>query len=494
MPERFPPEEALPDAPKSRILIIDDEADIRESLETLLLLEGRFDIDMAPNATEGLKKLEGASYDLVLLDLMMPDRSGMEVLDEVRQRDTETPIFMITAYGSVQVAVESLKRGANDYFPKPWDNEKLLIEIDRMIGKRRLEAENRQLKRALKQRYGFPNIVGKSERMLRILDLVAQVAPSRATVLITGETGTGKELIAKAIHAHSARAEQPFIPVNSGSIPPDLLESTLFGHVRGAFTGAVASRKGYFELAHRGTIFFDEIGTISLDTQAKLLRVIQDREFMPVGSGEIVKVDVRIIAATNADLKRQVEEGKFREDLYYRLNVINLNLPPLRDRKEDIPLLIEHFFEKYSKDNDKFMDAHGQSLMTFDADALQILLDHTWPGNVRELENAIERAVVLATVEIVTADVLPESLLQAGGMRIRRDASGHVASDASLFEIVADFERRTIIERLESCNFSQTEAAASLSIPLSTLNQKIKRLNIDVRRRAEMARGDRPQQ
>ncbi len=492
MAERFAREESLPEAAKGRILVIDDEADIRESLEAVLTYDDRFLVELAVNATEGLKKLENNSYDLVLLDLMMPDRSGMEVLEEVRQRDTETPIFMITAYGSVEVAVEALKRGANDYFPKPWDNEKLVIEIDRMIAKRRLETENRQLKRALKQRYAFPNIVGKSERMLRILDLVAQVAPSRATILITGETGTGKELIAKAIHAYSARADQPFIPVNSGSIPPDLLESTLFGHVRGAFTGAVASRKGYFELAHRGTIFFDEIGTISLETQAKLLRVIQDREFMPVGSSEIVKVDVRIVAATNSELKRMVDEGKFREDLYYRLNVINLGLPALRDRKEDIPLLIEHFFEKYAKENEKFVDSHGHTSMRFDSDSLQILIDHNWPGNVRELENAVERAVVLATNEVITADVLPESLLQAGGMRIRRDESGGLPSDASLFEIVADFERHTIIERLESCNFSQTEAAASLSIPLSTLNQKIKRLNIDVRRRAEMARGDRP--
>jgi len=491
MTDRFPREESLAEPAKSRILIIDDEADIRESLEMLLTLDDRFLVELAPNATEGLKKLETGSYDLVLLDLMMPDRSGMEVLEEVRQRDTETPIFMITAYGSVEVAVEALKRGANDYFAKPWDNEKLLIEIDRMIGKRRLESENRELKRALKQRYAFPNIVGKSERMLRILDLVAQVAPSRATVLITGETGTGKELIAKAIHAHSTRSEQPFIPVNSGSIPPDLLESTLFGHIRGAFTGAVAARKGYFEMAHRGTIFFDEIGTISLDTQAKLLRVIQDREFMPVGSSEVVKVDVRIVAATNAELRRQVDEGKFRDDLYYRLNVINLALPSLRDRKEDIPLLVEHFFDKYAKDNDKFMDASGRATIRFDADALQILIDHNWPGNVRELENAVERAVVLAARELVSADVLPESLLQAGGMRIRRDESGHLPNDASLFEIVADFERRTIIERLEASNFSQTEAAASLSIPLSTLNQKIKRLSIDVRRRAEMARGDR---
>ena len=491
MSDRFPREESLAEAAKGRILVIDDEADIRESLETLLTLDGRFDVDLASNATEGLKKLESGSYDLVLLDLMMPDRSGMEVLEDVRLRDTDTPIFMITAYGSVEVAVEALKRGANDYFPKPWDNEKLLIEIDRMIGKRRLEAENRQLKRALKQRYAFPNIVGKSERMLRILDLVAQVAPSRANILITGETGTGKELIAKAVHAHSARADQPFIAVNSGSIPPDLLESTLFGHVRGAFTGAITSRKGYFELAHRGTIFFDEIGTISPDTQAKLLRVTQDREFMPVGSSEVVKVDVRIISATNADLKRLIEEGKFRDDLFYRLNVINLALPPLRERKEDIPLLVEYFLDKYAKDNEKFVDSLGRATIRFDADAMQILVDHQWPGNVRELENAVERAVVLASRDVVSADVLPESVLQAGGMRIRRDESGHLPADASLFEIVADFERRTIIERLEACNFSQTEAAASLSIPLSTLNQKITRLNIAVRRRAEMARGDR---
>ena len=274
---------------------------------------------MAENAAIGLQKFEASSYDLVLLDLMMPDRSGMEVLADIRQRDTETPIFMITAYGSVELAVRALKSRANDYFAKPWDNEKLLIEIDRMISKGRLERENTQLKRALKQRYAFPNIVGKSERMLRLLDLVAQVAPSRATILITGETGTGKELIAKAIHAHSARADQAFVPVNSGSLPSEMLESLLFGHVKGAFTGAIANKKGYFEIANRGTIFFDEIGTIGPETQVKLLRVIQDREFMPLGSNDSVRVDVRIIAATNADLRKLVDEGKFREDLYYRL-------------------------------------------------------------------------------------------------------------------------------------------------------------------------------
>lgn len=466
-----------------RILVIDDEADIRESLELLLTAEG-YSVDLAENAATGLQKFECGIYDLVLLDLMMPDRSGMEVLADIRQRDTETPVFMLTAYGSVELAVRALKSGANDYFAKPWDNDKLLIEIDRVIAKGHLQQENTLLKRALKQRYSFPNIVGKSERMLRLLDQVAQVAPSRATILITGETGTGKELIAKAIHLHSARADQPFVPVNSGSLPPDLLESTLFGHVKGSFTSAVANRKGYFETANRGTIFFDEIGTISPEIQVKLLRVLQDREFMPLGSNERIRVDVRVIAATNADLRKLVEEGKFREDLYYRLNVINLNLPPLRDRKEDIPLLVDHFFTRYCRENEKFLDADQRSILRFEPEAMQILMEHDWPGNVRELENAVERAVVLTTSASVPAHVLPEHLQHASGLRISRDNNGMLAADASLPEVVADFERRKIIEALETVNYSQTEAAEALHIPLSTLNQKIKRLNIDVKRRA----------
>jgi DNA-binding NtrC family response regulator len=481
MPDLFPDEPGS-SLPKGRVLVVDDEVDIRESLETLLSLEG-YSVDLAENATEGLKRAESISYDLILLDLMMPDRSGMEVLHDIRERDTETPVFMITAYGSVEVAVNALKGGANDYFSKPWDNEKLLIEIDRMLARNRLERENTQLKRALKQQYGFPNIIGRNERILRILDLVTQVAPSRSTILITGETGTGKELIAKAIHAVSNRADHAFVPVNSGSVPADLLESALFGHVKGAFTGAIATRKGYFEVANKGTVFFDEIGTISAETQAKLLRVIQEREFMPVGSTETIKVDVRIIAATNADLKKLVEEGKFREDLYYRLNVINLSLPPLRERKEDITRLVEHFFIKYNRDNEKFLDADAKSLLRFESDAMQLLMDYNWPGNVRELENAVERAVVLAAQMTVPVDVLPDSILQAGGVRIRRDASGTLPADASLFEVVADFERRKIIETLETVNWSQTDAAEKLGIPLSTLNQKIKRLNIEVKRK-----------
>lgn len=486
MPELLIEEEAVSTAGKGRILVIDDEADIRESLETLLDLEG-YSVDLAPNATEGLRTFESRAYDLVLLDLMMPDRSGMDVLKDIRERDTETPVVMITAFGSVEVAVEALKTGANDYFSKPWDNEKLLLEIGRMIAGRRLERENRQLKRALKQRYSFPNIVGKSERMVRLLDMVTQVASSRATILITGETGTGKELIAKAIHANSPRAEQMFMAVNSGSLPPELLESTLFGHVKGAFTSAIQSQKGYFEIANRGTIFFDEIGTIGPETQAKLLRVIQEREFRPLGSSETIKVDVRILAATNADLKKLVEERKFREDLYYRLNVININLPPLRERKEDIPLLVDHFFSKYSRENEKFLDQNGNSQLRFQPEAMQILMDHTWPGNVRELENVVERAVVLAAEQVVPVEVLPEPLLLAGGVRMHR--GGPLPADASLYDIVADFERRTIIECLERSNWSQTEAADTLRIPLSTLNQKIKRLNIEIRKKSD-TRGD----
>lgn len=469
---------------RGNVLVVDDESDIRESLEVLLGSEG-YAVDLAQNATEGLHKMESRGYDLVLLDLMMPDRSGMEVLQEVRQRDRETPIFMITAYGSVEAAVKALKCGANDYFSKPWDNEKLIIEIDRMISRRRLEYENTHLKRALKQRYSFPNIIGKSERMVKLLDVVSQVAPARSTILITGETGTGKELVAKAIHANSPRADHVFVAVNSGSLPPELLESTLFGHVKGAFTSAIQSKKGYFEVADQGTIFFDEIGTLGAETQIKLLRVIQEKEFTPLGSTDPIRVDVRILAATNADLYQLVKEGKFREDLYYRLNVINIALPALRERREDIPLLVEHFFAYYCRENNKFLDSSARSLLRFQPEAMQVLMEHAWPGNVRELENVVERAVVLASDSGVPIDVLPDSLLQANGVRLNRSDGGPLPPDASLFEIVNDYERRTILERLEQFNWSQTEAAESLHVPLSTLNQKIKRLDIKIRKKSD---------
>src|SRR5947199_10111276 len=379
------------------ILIIDDEAEIRESLQTLLEFEG-YEVETAANGSQGLSKVSDRPFDLVLLDLALPDRNGLELLPELRAIDPQISVIMITAYGTVEDAVRAMQSGAANFLQKPWDNEKLLADVRAVIARRRAEEENIQLKRALKQRYNFENIVGKSEVMLKIFDLVAQVAPSRSTVLLQGESGTGKELIAKAIHLNSPRRDRPFVPVNTGSMPPDLLESTLFGHVKGAFTSAIASKKGLFEIADRGTLFLDEIGTMSLDTQSKILRVLQDRKFMHLGGVHEIQVDVRIIAATNADLKQHVREGKFREDLFYRLNVITVDLPPLRNRREDIPLLVDHFLKKFSEENER-------PPRRITPEALHPLLDYNWPGNVRELENVIERAVVLASGAVITADL-----------------------------------------------------------------------------------------
>ena len=358
--------------------------------------------------------------------------------------------------------------------------------------RRRLREENVQLKRALKQRYDFPHIIGKGERIVSVLDLVAQVAPSRSTVLIIGESGTGKELIAKAIHSASPRADKPFVPVNSGSIPVDLLESQLFGHVKGAFTSAVSSKKGLFEVADQGTIFFDEISTVSLETQAKLLRVIQEREFMRLGGTEKIKVDVRIVAASNVDLLSLVRAGRFREDLFHRLNVIALTLPPLRERREDIPLLVNHFLRQFSQENNR-------PLGRFTPQAMKLLMEYGWPGNVRELENVVERAVVLSTREEFDVDLLPESILtrgMVGDARLRlsellnslaRAGNSHASAGQaapSLFQIMEQIERRVIVDMLEQTAWNQTEAAECFQIPLSTLNQKIKRLGIEIRRRA----------
>src|ERR1700694_968915 len=293
------------------------------------------------------------TFDVVLLDLALPDRNGIDLLAEIRAQDPGLSIIMVTAYGTVENAVRAMQAGASNFVQKPWDNEKLLADVRAAIARHRAEEENVQLQRALKQRYNFENIVGKSEPMLKIFDLVAQVAPSRSTVLLQGESGTGKELIAKAIHLNSPRRDRPFVPVNTGSMPPDLLESILFGHVKGAFTSAVASKKGLFEIADRGTLFLDEIGTMSLDTQSKILRVLQDRKFMHLGGVHEIQADVRIIAATNVDLRQMVRDGKFREDLFYRLNVISIDLPPLRQRREGIPLLVHHFLQKYSEENER---------------------------------------------------------------------------------------------------------------------------------------------
>jgi DNA-binding NtrC family response regulator len=381
------------------ILVIDDEAAIRESLEVLLTLEG-YSVRMAGDGEQGLRILELENFDLVLLDLALPGQSGLELLPQIKDRQPELPVIMITAYGTVDNVVESIRAGAENFVQKPWDNEKLLADIRSAVARHRAEEENLQLKRTLKQRYNFSNIVGKSEIMLKVFDLVAQVAPSRSTVLIQGESGTGKELIAKAIHANSPRKDKPFVPVNTGAMPSELLESTLFGHVKGAFTSAIASKKGLFEVANGGTLFLDEIATMGTDIQAKILRVLQDRRFMHLGGIQEIQVDVRIIAATNIDLRQAVRDGRFREDLFYRLNVITVDLPPLRARREDIPLLSQHFLDFYAAEN-------GLSPRKLSADALRALIDYEWPGNVRELENSIERGVVLSSGPIIGSDLLP---------------------------------------------------------------------------------------
>jgi DNA-binding NtrC family response regulator len=453
------------------VLIIDDEAAIRESLETLLEMEG-YDVQSAATADEGLTRIGSRPFDLVLLDLALPDRNGIDLLAELHVHDPQLAVIMITAYGTVENAVKAMQAGAMNFVQKPWDNEKLLADIRTAVARHRTEAENVQLKRALKQRYNFENIVGKSEPMLKIFDLVAQVAPSRSTILLQGESGTGKELIAKAIHLNSPRRDRAFVPVNTGSMPPDLLESTLFGHVKGAFTSAIASKKGLFEIADRGTLFLDEIGTMSMDTQSKILRVLQDRKFMHLGGVHEIQADVRIIAATNVDLKQLVREGRFRDDLFYRLNVITVDLPPLRQRREDIPLLVDFFLARYSEENER-----PRRRMT--PEGLRPLLSYSWPGNVRELENVIERAVVLSSGQDVGADLLPDVIVGRGTPVPMMEHRG----DASLFDIVEDCERHIILDMLEKCNWNQTEAAERFHVPLSTLNQKIKRLNIEIKKK-----------
>jgi DNA-binding NtrC family response regulator len=475
--------------PRGNILVVDDESEIREGLEALLTSEN-FEVTLAHTGESGLQKLEERPFDLMLLDVSLPDRNGLELLREIRRRDPHLSIILITAYGSIDMARQAFKSGAQDYITKPWSNDELIAQVSLAIEGRRLREENVQLKRALKQRYNFPSIIGKSEKMLTLLDLVTQVAPSRSTVLIMGESGTGKELIAKAIHSASTRADKAFIPINTGSIPVDLLESQLFGHVKGAFTSAIASKKGLFEVADQGTIFFDEISTISPETQAKLLRVIQEREFMRLGGTETIKVDVRILAASNEDLMKLVRDGRFREDLFHRLNVISLQLPPLRERKGDVPLLVDRFLEQFCQEN-------GKPPRTFTHGAMKLLMDYDWPGNVRELENVVERAVVLSTQELMDSDLLPETVRTreiVKGVRLQLaeflpplpgevGARGGSAPAPSLFEILEEVERRIIIDMLERTNWNQTEAAERFQVPLSTLNQKIKRLGIETRRR-----------
>ncbi|HEV8702166.1 MAG TPA: sigma-54 dependent transcriptional regulator [Candidatus Polarisedimenticolia bacterium] len=467
--DREPPLNARGEA--ARVLVIDDEPIIREVLQDILAREGYL-TTLAPDAETGLQVLDQQEYDLVILDLMLPGLGGFEALREIKRRDPDGIVVMITAYGSVESAVQGMRMGAHDYLVKPFKNEDVLRTLSTGLRHRRLLDENRSLRRALEGRARFGELVGRSASMLELYRLIEQVAPSRSTVLVQGESGTGKELVAQAIHLKSGRPADAFVVVNSGSMPADLLESNLFGHVKGAFTGAIQSKKGLFEVANGGSIFFDEISTVKSEVQAKLLRVIQEKEFLPLGAVQSLQVDVRIIAATNIDLQELVMRGEFREDLYYRLNVINIKLPPLRERREDIPLLVDHFVAKYAAENGKVV--HGVA-----PEALALLVEHPWQGNVRELENVIERAVVLSSSPVIGLDLLPETLQ---GDRAR-PLPGPIQMDGtmSFYETMERLEREIILETLKSVHGVQRRAAARLGLNPTTLNEKIKRLKIQYR-------------
>lgn len=459
------------------ILVVDDEPIMQEILGDFLREEG-YSIDIAGSGEEGVELAQKSSYDCAIVDLMMPGIDGIETMQKLREIDTSLPVIVVTAFASVESAVEAMKRGAFEYITKPFKNDEVLVVLQKAIRTRQLELEVPQLKeevktlrKALKDKYSFENIVGKNRYMQEVYSLIEQAAPSRSTILIQGESGTGKELVAKAIHANSARAEKPFQVVNSGSMPADLLESNLFGHVKGAFTGAVASKKGLFEVADGGSIFFDEISNIGLEVQAKLLRVIQEKEFMRVGSVDTLKVDVRLIAATNDDLKKMIGEGRFREDLYYRINVISITLPPLRNKVDDIPLLVQHFLDRYSKEN-------GREDLIISDDALELLKGHAWPGNVRELENAIERAVVLAprgggiSAELIREYIDPVTFDPSSSLKTIPSQGLPMKS------VVTDFQKQLIVDALRKTHWVQKEAAKLLDLKPTTLNEMIKRYGI----------------
>jgi DNA-binding NtrC family response regulator len=452
--------------PIERILIVDDEEVVRDVLTTLLT-EENYSVDLAEDGRQALEMVRGTEYGAVLLDLMMPETDGFQVLEAFRGLEKMPETIVITAYGSIEKAVQATKLGAFDFVTKPFKNDEILLVVKNAIEKHRLRSENARLKESLQQRYSYRSIIGKSAAMQQVFDLISQVAPRRSTILIQGESGTGKELVAKAIHAASTRADAPFVAINCGNIPSELLESEIFGHVRGAYTGATSTKKGLFEVADGGTFFLDEVTSISLEMQAKLLRVIQEREFRRLGGLENIKVDVRIIAASNSNLQSAVANGTFRDDLYYRLNVIVIKLPPLHERAEDIPLLAEHFIKKYCDENDR-------GLCTLDHAAIRVLMDYSWPGNVRELENAMERAVVLCPGDVITADLFPKNLTTV----LQTGPDGSFQNALPLKDRVANFEKGLIMAALEQTDWNQKKAAELLLLNPTTLSEKLKRLGI----------------
>lgn len=454
----------------SKILVVDDELSMREFLEILLQKEGH-EIETAASGEEAVRRLESNAYDLIICDIMMAPGSGMEVLKRARELDPDSMVIMITAYASAENAVEAMKMGAYDYITKPFQVDEIKLVIEKALEKSRLLQENLRLQKEVESKYVFENLIGASVPMQELFELIRRIAPTRSNVLILGESGTGKELVAKAIHYNSARRNLPLVTVNCGAIPPELLESELFGHLKGSFTGAYSDKKGLLETANQGTVFLDEIGDMPLAIQVKILRAIQEKTFKPVGGLNDVQVDLRVIAASNQDLEQMVKQGSFREDLYYRLNVIQLQIPPLRERKEDIPLLVRHFLRHFSEEI-------GKPVTGISPEAEKIILAHDWPGNVRELENTIERSVSLSTGDLIGPESLPERVLRAKG------AAGVSAitlpeQGLELEQLLIEIERKLIEEALAKTGGVKKRAAELLNISFRSFRYRLEKLGIE---------------
>lgn len=448
---------------KANILIVDDEKTICETLAQVLSEEG-YETETANNGREALEKVQESNFEVVITDLKMPELGGIELLEKIKLISPETSVIIITAYGSMESAIEALRLGAYDYIVKPLDFEDVTLRIKRLLQHRELVRENKLLREAVWEKYNFSNIIGESPPMKRVFRMIQKVAQTKGNVLITGKSGTGKELVARAIHYNSPRKGKPFVAINCGAIVDTLMESELFGHKKGAFTGAVQDKEGYFKAADGGTLFLDEVGEIPLHLQVKLLRAIETGEILPVGSSEPVKVDVRLIAATNRNLAEEVEKGNFREDLFYRLNVIEIKLPPLSERREDIPLLVNHFIQKYNRE----LNRHIQGV---DNETMKVLLNYEWKGGIRELENVLERAIILADGNVITRKDLPPNLV--------KDVSYLRETPTTLKLALAQFEKNHILKVLKETGGNKVHAAQLLGIGLSSLYRKLDEYNIE---------------
>lgn len=455
------------------ILIVDDEKNYPLILSAVLQEEG-YEALTANSGEEALEIIDHSDVDLVLTDMKMPLMDGIELLEKIKKKDQELPVMMMTAHGTVEKAVEAMQKGAYNYILKPFDNEQLIIYVNKAMAMYRVVKENRQLRSAVESQYAFGNLIGKSKAMQTIFETIRKVAPATATVLIEGASGTGKELVAKSIHFNSPRRNQPFVAVNCSALAETLLESELFGHERGAFTGAVAMKKGRFELADGGTLFLDEIGELSPSLQVKLLRVLQEKVFERVGGVRPISVDIRLIAATNKSLKEEIAQGQFREDLFYRLNVVHIVLPPLRNRIEDIRPLVAHFIKKYGQPH------HGDTTVSrMDQEVERLFFDYSWPGNVRELENVIERAMVMCSGQVIKVEDLPHDF-KSSVYKDNRLHLQNLPTKATLYETLVHVEKEMILRALREANYVQSHAAALLGIGKSGLNQKIKKYGIEI--------------